>query len=122
MNDDTNVLCILTSAKAPAKRILGCNSSQIAEDYKSHSFPCLPVTRKIFGVFLYQAWGKEILVPRQAEYLQTRRNLGSIAKGYVGNQKIHQCTHMGAGGSLWLKGLRFFKCKCPVYSSERPLL
>ena len=110
MNGDANVLCILTSAKTPAKRILGCNSSRIAEDYKSHSFPCLPATRKIFVFFVscYQAWGKEMLVPRKAGYLQTRRNLGGIAKGYVGNQKIHQCTHMGAEVCVVAEGAQGF--------------
>lgn len=49
-----------------------------------------------------------MLVPRKAGYLQTRRNLGGIAKGYVGNQKIHQCTHMGAEVCVVAEGAQGF--------------
>ena len=67
IDDDSSVLCILTPAKALDKGILGCSSNGIAEDCKGHSFPCLPITRKIFYFASHcQSWGKEILVPRQA--------------------------------------------------------
>ena len=69
-----------------------------------------PCNQKDFCLFVscYQAWGKEMLVPRKAGYLQTRRNLGGIAKGYVGNQKIHQCTHMGAEVCVVAEGAQGF--------------
>ena len=89
------MLCILTSAKALDKGILGCNSNGIAEDCKGHSFPCLSITRKIFGfVSHYQAWGKESLVPKATRTTPGQKEPGSIARGYVGYQKIHQCTHI----------------------------
>ena len=65
---DANVLCTLTSAKALDKGILGCNSNGVAEGCKGHGFPCLPITRKLFGFVSHcQALGKESLVSRQAD-------------------------------------------------------
>ena len=68
VDGDPNVLCTLTSAKALDRGILGYNSNGVAEGCKVRGFPCLPITRKIFYFASHcQAWGKESLVPRQAE-------------------------------------------------------
>ena len=95
VDGDPNVLCILTSAKALDKGILGCNSNGIAEDYKGHSFPCLPITRKIFDFVSHcQAWGKEF-GSKASGITPGQKKPESIAGGYVGYQKIHQCSHSG---------------------------
>lgn len=50
VNGDLNVLCVLNSAKTlDRERILGIISNGIAEEYKSHSFPCLSDIQKVFS-------------------------------------------------------------------------
>ena len=93
VDGDPNVLCI-TSAKTLDKGILGCNSNGIAEDCKDHSFPCLSITRKVFGFVSLSGFGQERLVPKASRITPGQKEPGSIARRYTGYQKIHQCTHI----------------------------
>ena len=101
------MLCILTSAKTLDKGIWGCNSNDIAEDCKDHSFLSLPITRKIFGLY------HTIRLGAKKVWFQGKQN-NSRPEGTKEHSKEirslseNSSVHTHCEEVWWLKRLRYF--------------